>query len=412
MATNNKIVGGFGLGLIIIFILFLTIILSASFMGVFKGFEPYQQLIAAMLSVAATGVITALLLIFQRKQQEELNEKQREFQKQSDLDQRAFQEQSNKDQREFQERTNKDHREFQEHSYQEQRLFQEKLSSEQRLFEAEQKEKEKQRLHETKIFEEKLRIYQEFLKKLCDVVKDQNITQDEEIEMQFQVSYIAMHTKPEAIKTISDNVKKIILSIKKEENEANNMLGQLFEIADVFHNELYEDDCSSMSDSERKETIMNFKSILIGKEDIQEYEDDEKKMIIQTLEEKLKAGTCGSDSCALFYRGKLLNYEYYTKINENKKYVNSKDTIAIDFLIEGNEYIIRVGTRRNDPEITRKIAIAIDGEFIPGNTDVTASHWHVHARKVLLTNNDDMVHIMNELLVKVKAFRDKEYPQK
>ena len=132
MATNNKIVGGFGLGLIIIFILFLTIILSASFMGVFKGFEPYQQLIAAMLSVAATGVITALLLIFQRKQQEELNEKQREFQKQSDLDQRAFQEQSNKDQREFQERTNKDHREFQEHSYQEQRLFQEKLSSEQR----------------------------------------------------------------------------------------------------------------------------------------------------------------------------------------------------------------------------------------------------------------------------------------
>ena len=134
MATNNKIVGGFGLGLIIIFILFLTIILSASFMGVFKGFEPYQQLIAAMLSVAATGVITALLLIFQRKQQEELNEKQREFQKQSDLDQRAFQEQSNKDQREFQERTNKDHREFQEHSYQEQRLFQEKLTSEQRSF--------------------------------------------------------------------------------------------------------------------------------------------------------------------------------------------------------------------------------------------------------------------------------------
>lgn len=429
MATNNKIVGGFGLGLIIIFILFLTIILSASFMGVFKGFEPYQQLIAAMLSVAATGVITALLLIFQRKQQEELNEKQREFQKQSDLDQRAFQEQSNKDQREFQERTNKDHREFQEHSYQEQRLFQEKLSSEQRLFEAEQKEKEKQRLHETKIFEEKLRIYQEFLKKLCDVVKDQNITQDEEIEMQFQVSYIAMHTKPEAIKTISDNVKKIILSIKKEENEANNMLAQLFEIADVFHNELYEDECSSMSDSERKETIMNFKSILIGKEDIQEYEDDEKKMIIQTLEEKLKAGKklketesfklfkakidpSGSDSCALFYRGKLLNYEYYTKINENKKYVNSKDTISIDFFIEDNEYIIRIGTRRNDPEITRKIAIAIDGEFRPGNTDVTASHWHVHARKALSTSNDEMVRIMNELLAKVKAYRDKEYSLK
>ena len=127
---------------------------------------------------------------------------------------------------------------------------------------------------------------------------------------------------------------------------------------------------------------------------------------------KAKIDPSGSDSCALFYRGKLLNYEYYTKINENKKYVNSKDTIAIDFFIEDNEYIIRIGTRRNDPEITRKIAIAIDGEFRPGNTDVTASHWHVHARKALSTSNDEMVRIMNELLAKVKAYRDKEYSLK
>lgn len=391
-SVNSNGKNSLAYGMAIIFILFLAIILSASLMGVFKGFEPYQQLTAAMLSVAATGVITAMLLHFQRKQQEQLNKEQREFQEKQENNQNEFQV---------------------------------KLVQDQQKFEAEQKEKEKKRLQETKIFEEKLRIYQDFLKKLCDVVKDQNITQDEEIEMQFQVSYIAMHTKSESIKTISDNVKKIILSIKKEENEANNMLGQLFEIADVFHNELYEDDCSSMSDSERKETIMNFKSILIGKEDIQEYEDDEKKMIIQTLEKKIKSGEklketelfklfkakidpYGSDSCALFYRGKLLNYEYYTKINENKKYVNSKDTIAIDFLIEGNEYIIRVGTRRNDPEITRKIAIAIDGEFRPGNTDVTAPHWHVHARKKLSTSNDEMVCVMNELLAKIKAYRDKK----
>ena len=119
-------------GLAIIGIIFFAIILSASIMGVFKGYEPYQQLIAAMLSVAATGVITALLLYFQRRQQEQLNQEQREFQEIQTLDQRRF--------------------------------------------EAEQKEKEKDRLLETKVFEEKLRIYQEFLKKLCDVVKDQKIT--------------------------------------------------------------------------------------------------------------------------------------------------------------------------------------------------------------------------------------------
>ena len=172
MDTNNKIVGGYGLGLIVVFILFLTIILSASYMGVFKGFEPYQQLIAAMLSVAATGVITALLLIFQRKQQEELNEKQRKFE------------------------------------------FQKIQTLDQRKFEAEQKDKEKYRLLETKVFEEKLRIYQEFLRKLCDVVKDQKITPDEEIELQFQVSYIAMHTKSDSIKIISEQVRKIVVDIK------------------------------------------------------------------------------------------------------------------------------------------------------------------------------------------------------
>ena len=165
-------------------------------MGVFKGFEPYQQLIAAMLSVAATGVITALLLIFQRRQQEELNEKQRKFE---------------------------------EESTQAQREFQKIQTLDQRKFEAEQKDKEKYRLLETKVFEEKLRIYQEFLRKLCDVVKDQKITPDEEIELQFQVSYIAMHTKSEAIKIISEQVRKIVVGIKNNEKDSNNMLSQLFD---------------------------------------------------------------------------------------------------------------------------------------------------------------------------------------
>ena len=320
-------------------------------------------------------------------------------------------------------------REFQQNQTKDQEAFQEKLNKDQRDFEVQQKEKEKQRLQETKIFEERLRIYQNFLRKLCDVVKDQKITREEEIELQFQVSYIAMHTNPSSIKAISDNVKKIIISIKKEEEESNNMLGRLFEIADEFHKELYEEKDSVISDSDRAETIRNFKSILIGKEDIQEYEDEENKWITQQLEEKLKTDgklketdlfklfkakidPNGANSCELFYRGKLLNYEYYTKALANGKYINSKDTIAIDFLIEDGKYIIRVGTRRNDPENTKKIAMAIDNEFKPGNTDVTASHWHVHIKKPLDTSNDEMVRIMNELLAKVKAYRDKEFSLK
>lgn len=323
---------------------------------------------------------------------------------------------------------------------------------------------EADRQKDSKVFEEKLKIYQEFLHKLCEVVKDNRITEEEKYELQFQVSYIAMHTTPSSIRIISDNVKSIIRNIKMQEDKANNMLYPLFQIADVLRYELYidnnitsdllrfqkfledgEDDNSSPlkrdrkdvseSDDEkklkedRKKTINNFEYILRGREEILEYEEEEKKQIVRELEAKVKAGQDlsiierfklfkakiapnESNSCGLFYRGKLLNYEFYTKALANGKYINSKDTIAIDFLIEDGEYIIRVGTRRNDPEKTKKIAMAIDNEFKPGNTDVTVAHWHVHTKKPLDTSNDEMVRIMNELLAKVKAYRDKEYPLK
>ena len=370
---NNKSVNNNGkvslaYGLATIFILFFAIILSASFMGVFSGYEPYQQLIAAMLSVAATGVITALLLIFQRKQQEELNEKQR-------------------------------------------------------TFEVEQKDKEKERLQETKVFEEKLRIYQDFLHKLCDVVKDQKITREEEIELQFQISYIAMHTKTSSIKVISDNIKEIVLSLKKDKPDANDMLGRLFYIADEFHKELYDDDNSVLVGPDREDTIENFRCILIGKEDVQEYEDDEKQRIIDRYNKKIeskieltvperlkylkaKINSNGADSCNLFYGGKLLNYEFYTITNKEGKFVKTLDRIAIDFLLEGNDYVIRVGTRKNDPEIIKKMANAFHDRFTPGDTELTGPHWHVHAKFAQETPDDEIVEDMNDLLMRINSYRN------
>lgn len=383
-SVHNNSKNNLAYGLAIIFILFLAIILSASFMGVFNGYEPYQQLTAAMLSVAATGVITAMLLYFQRKQQEQLNKEQRDFQKQQEKDQNEFQV---------------------------------KLIQDQQKFEEEQKNKEKQRLQETKIFEEKLSIYQNFLKKLCDVVKDQNITKDEEIEMQFQVSYIAMHTKSDSIQVISENVKDIIYRVKKGDEKANNMLEKLFEIADAFHEELYQKKNTILG---RDKTIKNFEFLLYGKEDIEEYEEERIKMLYDkaksgielTIPErfelfKAKIKDNVADSCDLLYKGNLLNYQFYTKLQANGKYARNKDTIAIDMLVEGNDYVIRVGSRRNEPEETKKIALGIDGEFNPGNTKITASHWHVHKKMPLSTDCDEMVRIMNELLAKVKDYRDK-----
>lgn len=282
---------------------------------------------------------------------------------------------------------------------------------------------EADRKRDSKVFEEKLRIYKVFLHKLCDVVKDQKITPEEEIELQFQVSYIAMHTKTSSIKVISDNIKEIILSLKKEEPDANNMLDRLFNIADEFHKELYDDDNSVLVGADRDDTIENFRSILLGKDDVQEYEDREKIRTIERLGEKEKSGKAlnlterlklfkakidpnKADSCNLFYGGKLLNYEFYTKTNAEGKLMKTPDRIAIDLLLEGNDYVIRVGTRKNDPEIIKKMANAFDDRFTSGATELTAPHWHVHAKYAQETPDDEIIEDMNDLLMRINFYRN------
>ena len=390
MATNNKIVGGYGLGLIVIFVLFLTIILSASYMGVFKGFEPYQQLIAAMLSVAATGVITALLLIFQRRQQEELNEKQRKFE---------------------------------EESTQAQREFQVKMNVNQQEFEAKQKDKEKERLKDTKIFEERLRIYQEFLRKLCDVVKDQKITPEEEIELQFQVSYIAMHTSSKTISSISEQVSDIVVNMKQGTPDANNMLMQLFSIADNFYEELYKEK-NEFDPIDRENTIENFKSILVPLKLIDDYEKEQKNKVIQSYKEDgkseklelkertrlLKAMISKNGAIQRIYSGTVLFHEYFTTVVDGK-YVDSKDKIVIDLMPEEdkNQYVVLLCTRQYDPEKTKELVKGIWNEpFNPWSKP----HAHVHETIPFKTPDKEIKEKIEKILHDVKAYRDKEYPLK
>lgn len=392
MATNNKIVGGYGLGLIVIFILFLTIILSASFMGVFKGFEPYQQLIAAMLSVAATGVITALLLIFQRRQQEELNEKQRKFE---------------------------------EESTQSQREFQIKMSANQQEFEAKQKDKEKERLLETKIFEERLRIYQEFLRKLCDVVKDQKITPEEEIELQFQVSYIAMHTSSKTISSISEQVSDIVVNLKQGNPDSNNMLMQLFSIADSFYEELYKDK-NKFDPNDRENTIENFKSILVPIKLIDDYEKEQKDKVIQLYKEDgkpeklelkertrlLKAMIPKNGAIQRIYSGTVLFHEYFTTVVDGR-YVDSKDKIAIDLMPDEDrkQYSVLIFTRQYDETKTKGLINGIwpNEKYRPWYKD---SSRHVHEVISFEVSNEEIKSKMEKVLQEVKTYRDKGHPLK
>ena len=121
-----------------------------------------------------------------------------------------------------------------------------------------QTENDAKKEKDTKIFEEKLRIYQDFLHCLCEVIKDGikdgKITKEEAIELEFQTSYITMHTKSEHIKVIAEKVQEIVGSLdnkpERKENKTmtdnelgdtnnKNLMISLFKIVEAFKKELY-----------------------------------------------------------------------------------------------------------------------------------------------------------------------------
>lgn len=122
-----------------------------------------------------------------------------------------------------------------------------------------------ERERNSEIFKEKLRIYQEFLQALYDVLKEEAVTPDEAMRLQFQTSYIAMHTSSENILQISKNVSNIVKMYsqcpsengKKIIQDRELLLRNLFSIVEIFRKELYKD----MKDFDRADidkAIVNF----------------------------------------------------------------------------------------------------------------------------------------------------------
>ena len=146
-------------------------------------------------------------------------------------------------------------------------------SEEQAKLLQQQKDIELEREIKAKQYEEKLRIYQEFLQKLCDVVKDGVVTKEEARELQFQTAYITMHTdNPERITKISECVKAIIddttnfvgrKDSKDETSFANaeaDILEYLFVIVEEFKSVLY--DTEPHDKKSYTEAIKNFEHII------------------------------------------------------------------------------------------------------------------------------------------------------
>lgn len=119
-----------------------------------------------------------------------------------------------------------------------------------------------------KIFGEKLRIYQDYLHTLCDVIKDHSLSDEKKIRLEFQTSYVAMHCDSKYIATVSNAVKELIeyccpdedgenLTRKNRSGSPDPLLDSLFCIVEAFRKDLYRDDFT-FDDKHKQDTLENF----------------------------------------------------------------------------------------------------------------------------------------------------------
>ena len=253
-----------------------------------------------------------------------------------------------------------------------------------------QTEVEADREKDSIVFKEKLRIYQEFLSKLCDVVKDMEITAQEEIELQFQVSYVAMHTEPEAIKTISKQVKDIVVDIKNNVGGKKNMLNQLFIIADTLYKELYKKDYP-YNRTDRVETITNFESLLFPKDGMRLYE--------------LKKYINSEGSNQWVDDNSKLIYEYYCN-NSHNKYIEDNGTISIGIFYNKKQCSFSIITKGNHPE---KFLTMVQG--VCDETKIFKKDANTNFVADVGTDDSKIVDFFNLLLSKMKEYRETDLPE-
>lgn len=112
-----------------------------------------------------------------------------------------------------------------------------------------QTDSDERREKKGKVFEEKLRIYQEYLETLYNVIKAGRNTNDEKLKLAFKTSSVAMHCAPERVENISKSVKRVFkLAINENGNALETLseakwkelLNELFNVMDQFKADLYQ----------------------------------------------------------------------------------------------------------------------------------------------------------------------------
>lgn len=275
---------------------------------------------------------------------------------------------------------------------------------------------EEKKERNAKVFEERLRIYNDFLQKLCSIVSDMKIDKSEEIELEFQVAQIAMHTSSDSIDTISNQVKEIITGIRNGDKSNGEILQELFLISDTFYYELYGRE-NKFSNIARTSTIGNFKFILTPANKIEEQEKSQRQAIISaynreerlTLSDRaklLKAMIDNMGSRQWIYNRTILVHDFPRDASPN-------NNIAVDIAPDNStqKYYVSIFVRTWDLEEIKKIA----SEEWPGNH---FQPWPEEEQSRLLyktisyeeidQNRERFVKEMEDVLSKIKDYCDKQ----
>ena len=268
-----------------------------------------------------------------------------------------------------------------------------------------------------KKFEQKLSIYKEFLRALCNIVKDQKIEPGEEIMLQFQIAILATHTDEPSIKKISGEVDEIIKRIKIGNQESNELIEPLLNIADVFHQELYEDN-KVVDEKNRQQTIGYFQSILTSHDYSEDNNLEEKKKRTedfknyQNIEERLQYLSsrlyipCNRQ---WIYNGYVLVHEFNNDINPNTgNLVKGDNRIIVDLYMDERHILLTLFTRQYEENESRRLVNDIWQGKVAYNPNSDKTR-HVCAEWPVETNDDEIVALMTQLLNDVKQFQVKKY---
>ena len=220
------------------------ILFGAWYFQVFTDLEVPSRLLAAILGVVITAIITQLLLSGQTNKVV-LNQEQQKWQADQDKKKQEHQEKLAKETREWQEKQTLQTKEWQEQ--------QDKKTEQWRI----------EHDRNNTVFCEKLKIYKNFLDTLYSAVKDEGLTDKEKIELQYKTSLVAMHCEPQNILELSEAVKKVITMMCKPDRQRssndNVLLETLFDVVEALRKDLYaKDDIKTFSDDLRRKTINNF----------------------------------------------------------------------------------------------------------------------------------------------------------